>query len=224
MRLAASITGDLSKLMRAEVTAVSGALKAGVKETSGDLKQMLRDQVSGSGMGSRLAKTWRDAVYPAGASPTMSPAGLVWSKAPKIIRAFDEGALIRAQSGLWLTIPTEAAPRRGLDGKRISPATFPEARYGPLRFVPRRRGPSLLVVDAVRVGARGRVSRRLANAGRTKSGRLRSGTATVVMFLLVRQVRLPKRLNVSAARRRAEGRLAGNIERHLRASDDRQQT
>ena len=63
----------------------------------------------------------------------------VYTMAPQIIRAFDEGAVIRSKRGRFLAIPTENAPRKGTDGKRISPSTFPEHRFGPLRFVPRSR-------------------------------------------------------------------------------------
>jgi hypothetical protein len=57
-------------------------------------------------------------------------AGLVCTKAPQIIRAFDEGVLIRRRRGWFLGIPTGNAPRKGTDGKRISPSTFPEHRFG----------------------------------------------------------------------------------------------
>ena len=58
--------------------------------------------------------------------------------------------MIRSRRGRFLAIPTENAPRKGTDGRRISPSTFPEHRFGPLRFVPRSSGPSLLVVDGLR--------------------------------------------------------------------------
>jgi hypothetical protein len=53
---------------------------------------------------------------------------LVYTKAPQIIRTFDEGAVIRSRRGRLLAIPTENAPRKGTDGRRISPSTFPEHR------------------------------------------------------------------------------------------------
>ena len=74
----------------------------------------------------------------------------MYTKAPQIIRAFDEGAVIQSRRGRFLAIPTENPPRKGTDGRRISPSTFPEHRFGPLRFVPRSNGPSLLVVDGLR--------------------------------------------------------------------------
>jgi hypothetical protein len=53
--------------------------------------------------------------------------------------------VIRSRRGRLLAIPTENAPRKGTDGRRISLRTFPAAR-----FVPRQSGPSLLVVDGLR--------------------------------------------------------------------------
>jgi hypothetical protein len=171
--------------------------------------------VASAGLGQRLANSWRDKHYP---NQKLDAASLVYTKAPQIIRAFDEGAVIRSRRGRFLAIPTENAPRKGTDGRRIRPSTFPEHRFGPLRFVPRTTGPSLLVVD----GLRGSVSRktgqlrgfrRVTERGR-QSGR---GLTTVVMFLLVRQVKLPKRLDVARAAERWSGQLPALIEQQLRS-------
>jgi hypothetical protein len=103
--------------------------------------------VTSAGLGQRLANSWRERHYP---NQKLDAASLVYTKAPQIMRAFDEGAVIRSRRGRFLAIPTENAPRRGADGKRVSPSSFPEHRLGPLRFVPRQSGPSLLVVDGLR--------------------------------------------------------------------------
>jgi hypothetical protein len=60
---------------------------------------------------------------------------LVYTKAPQIVRAFDEGTLIRSRRGRFLAVPTENAPRKDTDGRRISPSTVPGA---PLRAAPVR--------------------------------------------------------------------------------------
>jgi hypothetical protein len=113
----------------------------GTKEAGRSLRTELRRQVTSAGLGQRLANSWRDKHYP---NQKLDAASLVYTKAPQIVRAFDEGAVVRSKRGRFLAIPTENAPRRGTDGKRISPSTFPEHRIGPLRFVPRQSGPSLL--------------------------------------------------------------------------------
>ncbi len=221
MLFGVAIKGDLKKQLAHESKEVKWALKKGLEETVRDLKQSLRDQVTGAGMGNKLAKTWRSSVYPRGAKTSFDAAAQVWSRAPVIIRAFDEGAVIRGSESSWLAVPTENAPKRGEGGKRINPSNFPEYRYGPLRFVYRKLGPSFLVVDGVRIGKRGRVSRQLKSRGRTKKGQLKQGVATIVMFIMVPQVRLLKRLNIASAKRRAEAHFGRNILKHLRSGDDK---
>ena len=147
-----------------------------------------------------------------------TPRVLVYTKAPQIIRAFDQGAVIRSKRGRFLAIPTQNAPRKGTDGKRIRPSTFPEHRFGPLRFVPRRNGPSLLVVD----GARASVSRKTGELrgfrrATERARRSGQGLATVVMFLLVPQVKLRKRLDVARAAERWSTQLPALIEQQLRS-------
>ncbi len=147
MKLLAMVTRSVKADLDAEFRLISAAVSAGVKEAGVGLRNELRRQVVSAGLGTRLARTWRERTY---RNEGHNAASLVWSKAPQIIRTFDEGAVIRSRSGFWLAIPTPAAPKRGVGGKRISPSTFPEHRFGPLRFVYRRRGPSLLVVEGLR--------------------------------------------------------------------------
>ncbi len=95
-------------------------------------------------------------------------------------------------------------------------SNFPEHRFGPLRFVYRRNGPSLLVVDSVRINKSGRVGRRAKGGAYTKTGRMKQGIATVIMFFMVPQLRLKKRLDVKREAKRWEGRLPGLIDKHTR--------
>ncbi len=124
--------------MQAELRDLERAAATGTKEAGRGLKTELRRQVTSAGLGQRLARTWRDKHFD---NRGLDAASLVYTKAPQIIRAFDEGAVIRSKRGRFLAIPTENAPRKGTDGKRISPRAFPEHRFGPLRFVYRRNGP-----------------------------------------------------------------------------------
>ena len=213
MKLAAAIAGSLKANLHAEMRGIEKAVAAGVKEAGDGLKNSLRKQVLTAGLGTRLARTWRSRAYP---NKGHDAASLVWSKAPQIIRTFDQGSVIKSKSGFWLAIPTASAPKRGVGNKRIRPSNFPEHRFGPLRFVYRRSGPSLLVVDAVRVsGKTGRVGRRAKGGALTKTGRIKSGMTTVVMFLLVPQVRMPKRLDVKRAAEQWSRLLPGLIGRHM---------
>ncbi|SEP28882.1 hypothetical protein SAMN04490248_1861, partial [Salinihabitans flavidus] len=145
-RIKAALQGDLSRFMREELADAERAVTEGVHEAGEDLVHALRRDVIAGGLGARLAKSWRAAHYPKGGR-SLGAASVVRTKAPTLIRAFDEGALIRSQDGIWLAIPTDAAPKRGIGRKRITPTNFPENRFGPLRFVYRKSGPSLLVVD-----------------------------------------------------------------------------
>ena len=215
MKLAARITRSVQADMHAELRDIERAVASGTREGGRRLRNELRRQVTTAGLGQRLANSWRDKHYP---NQRLDAASLVYTKAPQIIRAFDEGAVIRSRRGRFLAIPTENAPRKGTDGKRIRPSTFPEHRFGPLRLVPRPSGPSLLVVDGLRASF-SRKSGEL-RGFRRATGRARrsgQGLTTVVMFLLVPQVKLRKRLDVARVAERWSAQLPALIEQQLRA-------
>jgi len=215
MKLAATIARSLQTDMRAELRGIERAVAAGTREGGRGLKTDLRRQVTSAGLGQRLANSWRDKHYP---NQKLDAASLVYTNAPQIIRAFDEGAVIRSRSGRFLAIPTENAPRKGTDGRRISPGTFPEHRFGPLRFVPRPSGPSLLVADGLRTSfSRKTGELRGFRSATDRARRSGQGLTTVVMFLLVPQVKLRKRLDVARAAERWSGQLPTLIEQQLRS-------
>src|SRR5512132_1931098 len=210
MKFAAAITRSLQADFQAELRDLELAVENGTRDAGRGLKTELRRQVSSAGLGQRLANSWRDRHYP---NHKLDAASLVYTKAPQIIRAFDEGAVIRSSRGRFLAIPTENAPRKGTDGRRISPSTFPEHRFGPLRFVPRPSGPSLLVVDGLRA-AFSRKTGELRGFRRAtdRAGRGGQGLTTVVMFLLVPQVKLRKRLDVAHAAERWSAQVPALID------------
>lgn len=194
MRLSAAIRGDLKKIMKEEMTAAETAVTAGVREVTNGLKGDLRQQVLSAGLGQGVAKAWQTKFYPSGKS--LNAAGYLYTKAPDIVYAFGYGAVIKSSKGFFLAIPTAAAPKRGMNGKRINPSNFPEASMGRLRFVYRPGKHSLLVVDDLRArtGKRGGFAQASESARRT--GR---SLTTVVMFILVPQVSLKKRLDLEGA-------------------------
>jgi hypothetical protein len=215
MKLAATIARSLQADMQAELRDLQRAVATGTKTAGQGLRTELRRQVASAGLGQRLANSWRDRHYP---NQQLDAASLIYTKAPQIIRAFDEGAVIRSKRGRSLAITTENAPRKGTDGRRISPSTFPEHRFGSLRFVPRQSGPSLLVVDGLRPSF-SRKSGELRGFRRAtdRAGRSGQGLTTVVMFLLVPQVKLSKRLDVARAAEHWSARLPALIEQQLRS-------
>ncbi|MBR28423.1 MAG: hypothetical protein CML46_16005 [Rhodobacteraceae bacterium] len=200
MKLKLDIDPDIVAMMAAEVAAGQRAVTAATREAGTGLKTAWRLQITGAGLGRRLANSIRYQTFPR-AGESLDAAALVWSKAPVIVGAHDTGPLIRSKDGFWLAIPTEAAGR-GLRGGKISPGEWERRRGLRLRFVHRRRGPSLLVAEG-RVNSRG-----VGVASRSKTGR---GRATVPIFLLVPQVRLPKRLDLARDADRALDSVPGLI-------------
>ena len=192
MKIKVSISPDLVALMAAEVKAGQKAVSTTMAEAGASLKSAWRTQITGAGLGARLSKTIRSQTYPKGRN-SLDAAALVWSNAPVIIGAHDTGPLIRSKGGSWLAIPLPAAGK-STKGGRITPIEW-ERRTGlRLRFIYRRRGPSLLVAEG-RLNTKGR-----AVASRSKTGR---GVVTAPIFLLVPQVKLPKRLDLARDAERA---------------------
>lgn len=210
MRFSVTTIGDLGKLMSEEVKAAEKAVTIGITQATDGLKTELRTQVTSAGLGARLARTWRGEVFPKG-EDSIRAAGLVWSKAPGIIRIYEDGATIRSKNGFFLAIPTAAAGRYGDGGRKITPGRWERRTGQRLRFVYRRNAASLLVADGMRArtGKRGGFSRASASALRT--GR---GLVTVPMFILVPQVTVRKRLEVAGAADRWVSRLPSLLVRN----------
>ena len=201
MKLKLDIDPDIVTLMQAEITAGEKAVTAAMREAGTGLKSSWRTQINAAGLGRRLANSIRNQTFPR-AGESLDAAALVWSKAPVIVGAHDTGPLIRSKDGFYLAIPTEAAGR-GLRGRRITPGEWERRRGLRLRFVYRRTGPSLLVADRARINKRGQ-----AVASRSKTGR---NQVSAPIFLLVPQVKLPKRLDLDRDADRALDSVPGLI-------------
>jgi hypothetical protein len=200
MNLGLDISVDLVAVMAAEIKAGERAVTAAMRDAGTDLKAAWRGQIAQAGLGRRLANSIRSQSYPR-AGESLRAAALVWSKAPVIIGAHDTGPLIRSRDGFWLAIPLPAAGK-SLRGGRMTPGEWERRRGLRLRFVYRRRGPSLLVADG-RLNSRG-----LGVGSRSKTGR---GQATVPIFLLLPQVKLAKRLDLARDAERAQAAVPGLI-------------
>ena len=200
MKLKIDFDPDLVAMLQEEVRAGERAVKAAMAEAGGDLKQSWRRQITGAGLGHRLPRTIRNRTYPQH-TDSLDAAAFVWSNAPEIISAHDQGVLIRSKAGFWLAIPLPAAGK-GRGGARLTPGEWEKRRGMRLRFVYRGRGPSLLVADG-RLNTRG-----LGVASRSKTGR---GRATVPIFLLVPQVRLRRRLDLARDVESVAGKVPGLI-------------
>ncbi len=155
MKLMAALTGNLDQMLADEVRIAEQAVTHSIREATDGLKTELRNQITGAGLGQRLANTWRGEVYPKG-KMSIKAAGLVYSRAPVIVGAHDQGATIRSKDGFWLAIPLPAAGK-GPRGKRMTPGLWERLRGQRLRFIYRRGKPSLLVAEnqRARQGQRG---------------------------------------------------------------------
>ncbi len=197
LRLAAALQGSLTKIMAQETKAAEQAMTLGVRTATDGLKQELRGQVTGAGLGQRLANTWRSMVFPEGRA-SINAAGFVFSKAPNIVGVYAHGAIIKSSKGFFLAIPTAAAGKYAM-GKKITPASWERVHGQRLRFIYRRGAVSLLVADNMRArtGKRGGFAQASATAIRT--GR---GLTTTIMFLLVPQVTIKKRFDIGSAEKK----------------------
>jgi hypothetical protein len=189
-RLLVALRGDLEKIMKQEVSAAERAITLGVRETTDHLKTELRDQVTGAGLGKKLAFTWRGKTFPQGRM-SINAAGFVWSNAPQIISAFDMGAIIRSRTGAYLPVPLPAAGK--LAGrKKLTPKNWEQHNNQKLVFVKRKGGNNpILIAENMR-------ARKGKRGGFTKA-KTNKGLTTVPMFVLIPQVSLKKRLDVKSA-------------------------
>ena len=200
MKLDITISPNLAAIMAAEIKAGEKAVTAAMRAAGTQLKSDWRGQITQAGLGRRLGNSIRSQTYPK-VGESLDAAALVWSKAPVIIGAHDTGPLIRSKDGFWLAIPTEAAGK-GVRGRRLTPGEWERRRGLRLRFIYRRRGPSLLVAEG-RLNTKGS-----AVASKSKTGR---GVTTVPIFLLVPQVKLRKRLDLARDAKAAQKRIPGAI-------------
>ncbi|MDF2621409.1 MAG: hypothetical protein K0S00_4068 [Xanthobacteraceae bacterium] len=211
-----TIEGDLRQIMAAELGIAETAVTRGIRAGSDGLKGELRQQVLGAGMSQRLANTWRSETYPRGGT-SLRAAGLIFTRAPDLIDAFNRGVTIRSPNGFYLAIPTPAAgkfgfarqssPESGQKLERLTPGGWERRTGMKLRFVfrPGKRV-SFLVADNVRVGAGGIARANTVTRKGNKATRL-TGRTTAVIFWLVPQVKLAKRLDVEGAARNWSAKL-----------------
>lgn len=240
MRFAVGVQGSVADLLRGELDRVRGAVTAGITRTTGEVQALVRAQTTAA-FGARaggLARAWRATVYPR--RPSLRAAGIVYTQAPQIVDAFERGATIRPGAGRkYLAIPTGFNTQRGRRGAevRVTPEQMVASRAS--FVIPAKSGGARLWClrlqggqQASRGGLRaslgagrfvevatGRGGGRRAGGGRaTRQGGRQArliAQGFVPMFILVRQVTLPKRFDIEAAHRYAATRAAGNILQEL---------
>lgn len=140
--------------------------------------------------GSRLANTWRSNVYPvANPTKTLDPTGLITSNATEIVSAFDPGGTISPVERKYLAIPTKNVPRTRA-GRPMSLGEMQFTYGNIIRPIKGKNGQIVMVMPAI--AAKNKRGWRKATKRRIAQGR---DIQMVVMFILVRQVRLKQSLN-----------------------------
>ena len=199
LRLA--IRGELQTFIDGQIELIERGAMTAARNMENRGKRALRGDVLRAGLGPRLAKTWRGEVFPSRAI-SMRPTVQFKTKAPVLINAFERGVTIRSENGNWLAIPTPdfissiSKLKRSQNRKKL--ITLAESIYGRLRFVPvRGRKLGLLVTDNAQKSRGKRGGYRVASDARRRKGTAES----FVVFFLVPEARLKKRLNYPAIER-----------------------
>jgi hypothetical protein len=222
-----AVQGNLQSFYARSEEAVKRGMTAGMREATDTAKRRFRDKVRSIGLGDKVANTVRSEAYPKGARASLSPAGWLFLKAPYILTGH-AGVTIRpnhAPTGTaksaYLAIPTRNVPRRsrslGLTrkGSQFAGVAEVEHRFNQdLEAVPGRNGTILLFARVV--AAKNKQGFRSATKGRVGKNRK---IERVLMFVLVPQVRLRKRIDIDASFAAAASDttiiVARNVEREL---------
>jgi hypothetical protein len=191
---------------------VAIAATAAMKEVGEGLCNDFRQDVIKAGLGRKLANTWRFQVYPSHGK-SLDPAAVVWSKAPKILDAFDRNPnIVPVNGGKMLAIPTKNTPNKHARGGAtpMTPVEV-EALYNQdLILRPGRLGHYYAFVNVV-AGKSGRGFRQ-ATRGRLAQGRK---PELVQMFVLVKSVRPGKRVDIQRRIDQWAARTPGLVAGHL---------
>lgn len=204
MELRAAVRGNLRAILRDEERAIARAATRSVRAAAGQARRMLRGQIRKSFgrerrrlSGAAFEDTVRYRSKPR-RGQALDATATVYSRARyrrrrgevDLLAVYDEGVSIRAGKGRWLAVPTEIAPlRSGRGGARR--ASPSEIRI-PLQFLQIDPQRALLV---------------------TKGRRRR------VLYVLVREVNLGKRLDVQRAWDSGRQRLNSEFIRQLVRQD-----
>ncbi|OZB12521.1 MAG: hypothetical protein B7X55_14370 [Rhodobacterales bacterium 34-62-10] len=202
MGLRVEITGDVGELLKSERRAGARAVKQAMIATAESIKVEWRGQIVAAGLGTRLGNTIRREVYPQ-SRPSLNSAALIYSRAPKIVAAFEKGATIRSANGIWLAIPLPGAMKASRGG-RITPDEWERRTGRALQFF-YRPGRSALLIDT------GEKLRGPRTFGRNFKGVSRGKRPFAPIFALVPQVTLRKRLDLYAAALRLASTLPQRI-------------
>lgn len=133
MKFVAQVKGNIAEYMRLEAESGARAASRVMGEETRRLQLDLRGQVNAAfgPKGRGIGNAWRARTFPR--RPSLGAAGLVWSKVPAIVDAFEKGAMIRPKGGKkFLAIPTRLNLQRGFRKRKRAG----QADAGDLRVTP----------------------------------------------------------------------------------------
>ena len=111
MKFVAQVTGSVAEYMKLETEGGARAASRVMGEETRRLQLDLRGQVNAAfgPKGRGIGNAWRARTFPR--RPSLGAAGLVWSKVPAFVDAFEKGAMIRPKGGKkFLAIPIVCRP------------------------------------------------------------------------------------------------------------------
>jgi hypothetical protein len=228
MKFVAQVTGNIAEYMKLEAEGGARAASRVMGEETRRLQLDLRGQVNAAfgAKGRGLGNAWRARTFPR--RPSLGAAGLVWSKVPAIVDAFEKGAMIRPKGGKkFLAIPTgfnadRGRRGRGNGGMRVTPQQMVASKQAFMRpfksgkgFVwclPLKRGENTGKQRRTRLMAGGVAEVGTGNRkGREAWARGLLAQGMVPMFILTPAVKLPKRLDIRKPAEQAAARIPGRF-------------
>lgn len=215
-----AVRGRLMDFYKEELDAGARAATEGMRLTIEQGKEFARSQVIRAGLGERLAKTWRGETYPnRGKAVSMKAAGILFNKAPDIVHGYANGGTIVPINGKrYLAIPTSYAMKLvpTLVGnmrrtKKVTPQRLADHLGVKLVLRWNRHGTAWLEGQDLRL-SRSKKATRTGTAKRASDKMIAKGKAVrLPLFWLVRQVQLPKLLDLPAIEQHMEERLVPNV-------------
>ena len=235
MRLSVNVSNKLRDVLQAKGAALQDAVNAAVVRQTDETKGAMRVEIARR-LTPRAANALRSKLYanpPKGGAAEGQVAGFInsaWFRRSKstggnvdMFAAFEDGAVIRPVRGKNLAIPLPAAYAVAGRGKRRPTPIAIETALG-IKLFPftSKRGFRFLAITsdsgAVTLGRGRRGSVKPVRFIKTSGGRsfptTRRGsrvTTPIPMFLLLKNARLPKRLEFEPIRREGETRLGQKI-------------
>jgi len=216
-----SLAKDFKKDLKREADKLKRAVPSGVAKGSNDLHRKITKDTVASGLPAKMAKTWRKKIYQ---NKGLNAAGLIWSKAPSIMLAAMEGAVIRPNKSKYLVIPLEYAVNmnfhrgrrmtsRGRRMAKFSDIAKAERRFGRLVPVPHPDGGGklLLFANGVKVNG-GKLRKARSRKGKNDRRKWLEKPESVALFLLVPDVRWRKRIDPARDARLMSARIVNYID------------